>query len=107
MWYTLARSWSPVPLAFVLDEVGLLTVHGPNGLLSSVVEFWRWCLTFRQIVPYLSGGWAGAEKSVEMCSIPDLLSYSFFAYECTMFCPRRAAMRQVTFERNFGSNLTD
>ena len=28
-WYTLARSWSPLPLAFVPDDVRLLTLLAP------------------------------------------------------------------------------
>ena len=56
---------------------------------------------------YISFMASGCRKSGGMCSIPDLSSDSFFAYECTMFCPRRVAMRQVTFECNCGSNLTD
>ena len=83
-------------------------MSGPSGLLNRVDELLNKRKCPCSLLSHaLSGGLAGAEKAVKMYSIHDLLSDSFFAYECTMFCPRRVAMRQVTFECNCGSNLTD
>ena len=65
-WYTLARSWSPIPLALVPDDVELLTVSGPNGLLNRVDKLLEKKMSLQRIVPCLSCGWAGAEKVVEM-----------------------------------------
>jgi hypothetical protein len=65
-WYTLARSWSPIPLALVPDEVGLLTVSGPSGLLNRVDELLNKRKCPCSLLSHaLSGGWAGAEKAVE------------------------------------------
>jgi hypothetical protein len=52
-WYTVARSRSPVPLALAPDDVGLLTVSGPNDLLSNVDKLWRWCFVLSANCPML------------------------------------------------------
>jgi hypothetical protein len=56
-------------LALVPDEVELLTVSGPSGLLNRIDEI----LKKRILKSHaLSGGWAGAEKAVEKCTHFDL-----------------------------------
>ena len=56
-------------MALVPDEIELLTVSGPIGLLNRADE-----ILMKRICPCgllshaLSGGWAGAEKAVEVCT---------------------------------------
>ena len=88
----LARSWSPLPVAFAPADEGLLTVTvpGPNGLLNKVVGpdgllddvvvtfpcFERWVGGCRK-----SGG--------NVCAFPTFELF-WHAYQCTIFRRGRA-----------------
>jgi hypothetical protein len=67
-------------------------------------------MSLQQIDPCLSGhgGLAGAEKAVEKCAdIPTWSTVILVRLPEYYILPRPCVVKQVTFESNCGSNMTD
>ena len=102
----LARSWSPLPVAFAPADEGLLTVPGPNGLLNKVVGPNGLLDDVVMTFPCFERWVGGCRKSGGMCCAFPTLSY-FGTPTSVLYFAEAARARSVTFESNGGSNLTD
>ena len=86
----LARSWSPLPVAFAPADEGLLTVPGPNGLLNKVVGPNDLLKDVVVTFPCFERWVGGCRKSGgDVLCIPDLELF-WHAYQCTIFRRGRA-----------------